>query len=81
MRNKTALVLLLLVGIVITGLVTSWDNTDHAKAHIVHVLHDDGSRFALSRTPILYCKGTCEYHIVNHIGVLYEKEVMENRLE
>jgi hypothetical protein len=34
--------------------ITSWENTDYAKAEIVHVLEDSGERAPLSRRPTLY---------------------------
>jgi hypothetical protein len=39
--------------------VTSWENTDHTKANIVHVLEKSGKRFALSRQPTIYCPHVC----------------------
>ena len=34
--------------------ITSWENTDYARAEIVHVLQDSGEREPLSRRPTLY---------------------------
>jgi hypothetical protein len=34
--------------------ITSWENTDYARAEIIHVLEDSGERTALSRRPTLY---------------------------
>jgi hypothetical protein len=34
--------------------ITSWENTDYARAEIVHVLESSGERAMLSRRPTLY---------------------------
>ena len=34
--------------------ITSWENTDYARAEIIHVLEDSGERVSLSRRPVLY---------------------------
>jgi len=54
-------------------IITSWDKTNYSQANIVHILNDDGSRHALSRTPIIYCKETCPENIINQIKIAYEK--------
>jgi len=38
--------------------ITSWENTDYAKAEIVHVMEDSGERVSLSRRPALYFSPT-----------------------
>ncbi len=40
--------------------LTTWENTDYGKARVVHVIENDGQRFALSRRPTLYCPKTCD---------------------
>jgi hypothetical protein len=40
--------------------ITSWENTDYARAEIVHVLEDSGERAPLSRRPTLYFSQTRE---------------------
>jgi len=35
-------------------IITSWENTDYARAEIIHVLKDSGERVSLSRRPALY---------------------------
>ncbi len=39
--------------------ITSWENTDYAKANIVHVMKDNGERIKLSRRPTIYCPDFC----------------------
>jgi hypothetical protein len=41
-------------------IVTAWENTNYLQAEIVHVLENNGNRFALSRQPALYCPISCE---------------------
>lgn len=39
--------------------ITSWENTNYGKAHVVHAMENDDQRLALSRRPTLYCPETC----------------------
>lgn len=39
--------------------ITSWENTDHTKAEIIHLLERNGERVELSRRPTIYCPGSC----------------------
>lgn len=47
--------------------ITSWENTDYSKGRVVHVLQNDGQRFALSRRPTLYCPMECGNEIKKDI--------------
>lgn len=40
--------------------ITSWENTDYARAEIVHVMEESGERFKLSRQPTIYCPHICD---------------------
>ena len=48
-------------------IITSWDKTDYSKSEIIHIVNDDGSRYLLSRTPILYCHDICSQNIINQV--------------
>ena len=52
-------------------IVTSWDKTDYSKFSIVQLINSDGSRYLLSRTPILYCRDNCLQKIINQIKTVY----------
>ncbi len=39
--------------------ITSWENTDYARAKITHILKTNGERFELSRRPTIYCPHIC----------------------
>lgn len=54
-------------------IVTSWDRTDYSKTKIVQVINSDGSRYSLSRTPILYCHNNCSQEIIDQIKIAYKK--------
>ena len=53
--------------------ITSWENTDYARAEIVHVLEDSGERVDLSRRPTLYFSQTYEKD-VNKLGLLLNNQ-------
>lgn len=43
--------------------ITSWENTDHARAEMIHLLNSNGRRVPLSRQPTLYCLEKCNDHV------------------
>lgn len=53
-------------------ILTSWDNTDYARADIVHVFARDGQRLALSRQPTLYCPTECDKEIASDIKSAFD---------
>lgn len=55
-------------------IITSWDNTDYARAEIVHLLRADDSRNLKSRLPIVYCPSDCKDDIIIKIKNLINYE-------
>lgn len=51
-------------------IVTTWENTDYARASIVHLLENDGSRVELSRRPTVYCSQTCDQFAQDLVQIL-----------
>ena len=44
--------------------VTSLSNTDYNRAQVVHVYNLDGTRWDISRSPVLYCMDICSEDVL-----------------